>query len=361
MLLLLSTYLTNFIKAFRVFEYVTFRALLASLFALLFSLKFGDKVIIFLTKLKVKQSIRDVGPQSHLLKTGTPTMGGILIIITLLLTTLIFADLKNKYVWLLVGVLISAGLLGFIDDYKKIVYKNSEGLSGKLKLFWQFVIAIVALIYLVKYVNLPFCSQIIIPFAKEFKYPIGIYGFFILSSLVIVGSSNAVNLTDGLDGLVSFPIIIVAIGLAILSYISGNKIFSHYLLMPHIPGAHEITVFCGALVGSMLGFLWFNAYPAKVFMGDVGSLAIGAILGVIAIILRQEIAFAIMGGIFVFEAISVMLQVGYYKWKKKRIFLMAPLHHHFELKGWSETQVVVRFWIISIILLLIGLSTIKLR
>lgn len=361
MLLILSTYLTKFIKAFRVFEYVTFRALLASLFALLFSLKVGEKVIVFLTRLKVKQSIREVGPQSHLIKTGTPTMGGILIIITLLLTTLIFADLRNKYIWLLIVVLILAGLLGFIDDYKKIIYKNSAGVSGRVKLFWQLVIAIVALTYLIYYINLPFCSQIIIPFAKEFKYPIGIYGFFVISSLVIMGSSNAVNLTDGLDGLVSFPIIMVAIGLSIFAYISGNKIFSHYLLMPHIPKVHEITVFCGALVGAVLGFLWFNAYPAKVFMGDVGSLAIGTTLGVIAIILRQEIAFAIMGGIFVFEAVSVMLQVGYYKWKGKRIFLMAPLHHHFELKGWSETQVVVRFWIISIILLLVGLSTIKLR
>ena len=284
-----------------------------------------------------------------------------MILLSVTVTTLLFADLTNPYIWLLLFVLISTGAIGFIDDYKKIVYKDPKGLSGRAKMVMQTAIALIVAVILLYVIKLPNTTEIVIPFSKAIVDPLGIIGFFVVTYFVIVGSSNAVNLTDGLDGLVSFPVITVSIGLGIFAYIAGNKIFATYLLLPHIPGCHEIVVFCGALIGSCLGFLWFNAYPAEVFMGDVGALSIGATLGTIAIIVRQEAAFAIMGGLFVFEAVSVMLQVGSYKLRKKRIFLMAPVHHHFELKGWKENQVVVRFWIISIILLLVSLSTIKLR
>lgn len=361
MLLFLTQLLEKYIGAFRVFDYVSFRALTSCLFALLFSILMGKSVIAWLTTLKVGQTVRSDGPQTHLAKTGTPTMGGVLIIITVTITNLLFADLKNPYIWLLLFVLISTGAIGFIDDYKKIVHKNPKGLSARSKMICQTLIAIIVGLILCYVIQLPKINQIVIPFTKHLVYPFSIVGFLVLTYLVVVGSSNAVNLTDGLDGLVSLPIITVALGLSVFAYIAGNKFFSTYLLLPNIPGAHEIVVFCCSLVGACLGFLWFNAYPAQVFMGDVGALAIGATLGTIAIIVRQEIAFAIMGGIFVLEAISVMMQVGYYKVRKKRIFLMAPIHHHFELKGWKENQVVVRFWITSIILLLLSLSTIKLR
>ena len=361
MLLYITHLLTKVIGAFRVFDYVSFRAITACLFSLILTILIGNRVIAWLYKLKVGQTVRDDGPKTHLAKKGTPTMGGVLIIISVTLTNLLFADLTNAFIWLLLFVLISTGAIGFIDDYKKIVYKDSKGLSGRKKLLFQSLIAIVVSLVLCYVLKLPSVGEMVIPFSKTMIYPFGITGFLVITYLAVVGSSNAVNLTDGLDGLVSFPIITVALGLLVFAYIAGNKFFAAYLLLPHVPGAHEIVVFCCSLVGSCLGFLWFNAHPAKVFMGDVGSLAIGAVLGTIAIIVRQEVAFVIMGGLFVFEAISVILQVGYYKLTKKRIFLMAPIHHHFELKGWKENQVVVRFWIISIILLLLSLSTIKLR
>lgn len=361
MLLFISQWLATIIGAFRVFEYVSFRALLSCLFSLILSIIIGKCVIRWLIGLKVGQIVRDNGPNSHATKNGTPTMGGVLIILSVIVSVLLFADLTNAYVWLLLFILVSTGLIGFLDDYKKIIYKNSKGLSGKLKIFLQSLITIIAILVLIKIVKLPHTTEVVIPLFKALPYPFGMIGFCILAYLAIVGSSNAVNLTDGLDGLASFPVIMVSVGLAIFAYIAGNKIFSSYLLLPHVPGAHEIVVFCGALIGSCLGFLWFNAYPAQVFMGDVGSLAIGATLGAIAIIVRQEVAFVILGGLFVFEAFSVMLQVFSYKIYKKRVFLMAPIHHHFELKGWKENQVVVRFWIISIILLLLSMSTIKLR
>ncbi len=361
MFLWLAHWLEKLIGAFRVVEYTSFRALMACLVSLFVSLAIGNLVINWLIKLKIGQNVRTDGPQTHLVKTGTPTMGGVLIIVSIVVTTLLFADLKNLYIWILLFVLVTTGAVGFVDDYRKIVYKNSKGLPGKVKMLYQSLIAIGVGLFLLYVIKLPNATEVVIPLVKSMKYPFGEVGFLVLTYFVIVGGSNSVNLTDGLDGLVSFPIIAVGIGLAVFAYIAGNKIFSGYLLFPYIYGANEIVVFCGAIIGSCMGFLWFNAYPARVFMGDVGALALGATLGTIAIILRQEFVFAIMGGVFVMEAISVILQVGSYKIHKKRIFLMAPIHHHFELKGWKETQVVVRFWIISIILLLVGLSTIKLR
>jgi phospho-N-acetylmuramoyl-pentapeptide-transferase len=322
---------------------------------------FGKPVIRWLTSLKIGQTVRTDGPQTHLVKSGTPTMGGVLIILSIILTTLLVADLSNLYIWILLFVLVATGALGFIDDYRKIVYKDPKGLPPRAKMIGQSLIALITGLFLIYVVKMPNTTEVVVPFFKSVQYPFGVIGFLILTYFVIVGSSNAVNLTDGLDGLVSVPIIIVSLGLSIFAYIAGHKIFANYLYLPHIPLAHEVVVFCAAIVGATLGFLWFNAHPAQVFMGDVGALALGATLGTIAIIVRQEIVFGIMGGLFVIEAISVMLQVGSYKLRKKRIFLMAPIHHHFELKGWKETQVVVRFWIISIIFLLISLSTIKLR
>lgn len=361
MLLILAHLLSQFVKAFRIFDYISFRALLACLVSLTFSILVGNRVILWLSDLKVGQTVRNDGPDTHLVKSGTPTMGGVLIILSIVVTTLLFADLTNLYIWLVMFVLVATGGIGFIDDYKKIVYKDPKGLNARAKMLLQTLIAIFVALFLLYVVKLPNTTGLVIPFLKSVAYPFGITGFLILTYLVIVGTSNAVNLTDGLDGLVSMPITTVALGLGVFAYIAGNKIFAGYLLVPHVPGAQELVVFCGAIVGSCLGFLWFNAHPAKVFMGDVGALSLGAALGVIAIIVRQEFAFAIMSGLFVAEAVSVILQVGSYKLRKKRIFLMAPIHHHFELKGWNENQVVVRFWIISIILLLLSLSTIKLR
>lgn len=361
MLYLLAQYLEKSIGAFRVFDYVTFRAILAGIISLTISIGFGKPVIAWLTRLKIGQTVRNDGPQTHLVKSGTPTMGGVLIILSITITTLLVADLSNLYIWVLLFVLISTGALGFIDDYRKVVYKDSRGLPPRAKMLAQSVIAIGTGLFLVYVVKMPNSTEVVVPFFKMIQHPFGIVGFLIITYFVIVGSSNAVNLTDGLDGLVSVPVVLVALGLAVFAYIAGHKIFASYLFLPHVPLAHEVVVFCMAIAGASLGFLWFNAYPAQVFMGDVGALALGAVLGTIAIIVRQEIVFGIMAGLFVIEAISVMLQVGSYKLRKKRIFLMAPIHHHFELKGWKETQVVVRFWIISIIFLLISLSTIKLR
>ena len=361
MLILLAHFLMKYFSPLRLFNYISFRSIIACLFSLLFSIIIGSKVIKWLTKLKVGQMVRDDGPNSHLIKTGTPTMGGVLIIISVIITNLIFADLTNRFIWLLLFVLTATGLIGFVDDYKKIVHKNAKGLSGRKKMLFQTIITLVVAIYLYYVIKLPHLSEIVVPFSKSIFYEFGFISFLLMCYFVIVGSSNAVNLTDGLDGLVSLPVITVTLGLCVFSYIAGNKIYANYLFLPHILGSQEIVVFCCSLVGATLGFLWYNAYPARVFMGDVGALAIGAVLGTIAIIVRQELAFALIAGLFVVEALSVILQVVSFKLRKKRIFLMAPIHHHFELKGWKENQVVVRFWIITIILLLIGLSTIKLR
>lgn len=353
-------FISNFFD-FRLLDYITVRALLAGMFSLFFSISLGMPVINWLKRLKVGQTVRTDGPQTHLVKSGTPTMGGVLIILSITLTMLLVSDLSNLYVWVLLFVLISTGAIGFIDDYRKIVYKDPKGLSARGKMISQSLISIGTGLFLVYVVRMPNTTEIVVPFFKSINHPLGIAGFLMITYFVIVGSSNAVNLTDGLDGLVSVPVVIVSLGLAIFAYIAGNKIFSNYLILPYVPGAGEVVVFCAAIVGATLGFLWYNAHPAQVFMGDVGALSLGAVLGTMAIIVRQELVFGILAGLFVLEAISVILQVGSFKLRKKRIFLMAPIHHHFEMKGWKETQVVVRFWIISIILLLISLSTIKLR
>ncbi len=361
MLVWLAEWLAHHIRAFNVFNYVTLRAVLASLTALGISLAMGPWVIRKLTELKVGQAVRSDGPQTHLVKTGTPTMGGTLILLAIGITVLLWADLRNKYVWLLLGVLFGTGAIGFYDDWRKVVYRDPKGLSARGKMFWQSAIAIATGVFLVGTASLPASTEFIVPFFKNVVYPFGALGFCVLTYLVIVGTSNAVNLTDGLDGLAALPIVLVSGALAIFAYIAGHAVFSRYLGLPFIPGAHEVAVFCAAVCGACLGFLWFNAYPAQVFMGDVGALALGAALGAVAVIVRQEIVLFIMGGLFVIEALSVMIQVTSFKLTGKRVFRMAPLHHHYELKGWKETQVVVRFWIITIMLVLAGLSTIKLR
>lgn len=389
MLLILAQWLQSDFGFLRVVNYITFRAVMATLTALLIGLVFGPWVIRQLTILKVGQAVRLNGPKTHLIKTGTPTMGGVLILIGIAISTLLWADLSNRFIWAVLWVTLGFGIVGWVDDYRKVVYKNPEGMSSKEKYFWQSLIGFVAAIYLVfaitDFSNTNFLNSfirwkneglilgspknlnLVVPFFKEISYPLGAIGFVILTYLVIVGSSNAVNLTDGLDGLVIMPVILVAAALGVFAYVSGNTIYAKYLIFPFIPGTGELLIFCGAIGGAGLAFLWFNAHPAQVFMGDVGALALGGALGTIAVIVRQEIVLFIMGGIFVIETLSVMLQVGWFKYTKKkygegrRIFKMAPLHHHFELSGWKETQVVVRFWIITIILVLIGLSSLKLR
>lgn len=360
MLLFLASILDQWFSWLRVFQYTTFRTVMASLTALSFCLLFGPWTIRKLTELKVGQAIRTDGPQTHLVKTGTPTMGGSLILTAITVSMLLWGNLSNKFVWILLAVMLSTGALGFYDDWKKVVYKDPNGVSAKFKIVWQSAVAILAGMFLL-YSNLPETTEFIVPFFKQIQYPLGWFGFIILTYLVIVGTSNAVNLTDGLDGLAAMPIVLVSAGLSVFAYASGHAEFARYLQLPFIPGANEVVVFCAAMCGASLGFLWWNAYPAQVFMGDVGALALGAALGTVAVIIRQEIVLLIMGGLFVAEAISVMLQVGSYKTRKKRIFRMAPLHHHYELGGWKETQVVVRFWIITLILVLIGLATLKLR
>ena len=353
--------LSNWISALNVFQYTTFRAVMAALTALAFSLLLGPWVIRRLTALKVGQSVRTDGPQTHLVKNGTPTMGGALILSTITLSTLLWGNWENAYIWILLGVLLATGALGFYDDWRKVVYKDPNGVSAKFKMVWQSSVALVAgfaLFYLARGNE---NNILIVPFFKQVALPLGAAGFIILSYFTIVGTSNAVNLTDGLDGLAAFPVVLVAGGLAIFAYATGHFKFAEYLQLPYVAGANEVVIFCAAMCGACLGFLWFNAYPAQVFMGDVGALALGAALGTVAVIIRQEFVLVIMGGLFVVEALSVMLQVGWYKRTKKRIFLMAPIHHHYEQKGWKETQVVVRFWIITIILVLIGLSTLKIR
>jgi phospho-N-acetylmuramoyl-pentapeptide-transferase len=374
---------------FRVFQYLTFRAVMAAMTALLIGLFAGPWVIRRLTALKIGQPIREYAMQTHLAKSGTPTMGGVLILISIAVSTLLWFDLRNRFVWIVLIVTLGFGAIGWVDDWRKVVHKDPEGMRSREKYMWQSIIGLIAALYLVfsisesnnlrvielflKWVqsgfdvNLPPKAGLMVPFFKEINYPLGVFGFVIMTYLVIVGSSNAVNLTDGLDGLAIMPVVMVGSALGVFAYVTGSSVYSKYLFFPHIPGAGELLIFCAAMAGAGLAFLWFNTHPAQVFMGDVGALALGGALGTVAVIVRQEIVFAIMGGIFVVEALSVMAQVMYFKYTKKkygegrRILKMAPLHHHFEKSGWKETQVVVRFWIITMLLCLIGLSTLKLR
>ncbi|MGZ8269775.1 MAG: phospho-N-acetylmuramoyl-pentapeptide-transferase [Methylophilus sp.] len=367
MLLDLARWLAHDIRGFHVFDYITLRAVLATLTALAISFIVGPGMIRKLTQYKVGQSVREDGPQTHLVKAGTPTMGGALIIVAIGVSTLLWADLHNRFVWVVLITTLGFGAIGWVDDYRKVVYKNPKGLSAKAKYFWQSVIGLGVAIFIYKTAATPIETTLIVPFFKTLTLPLGALGFILLTYLVIVGSSNAVNLTDGLDGLAILPTVMVGSALAIFAYVAGHLYFSKYLGIPYVAGAGELMVFCAALAGAGLGFLWFNAYPAEVFMGDVGALALGAALGVVAVIVRQEIVLFIMGGVFVMETFSVAIQVLYFKYTKKltgtgkRIFLMAPLHHHYEQKGWKETQVVVRFWIITMMLVLVGLATLKLR
>ena len=362
MLLILSEWLSQHVRGFNVFGYITLRTVLAAMTALIISFVAGPPVIRWLAAKKIGQAVRQDGPQTHLIKSGTPTMGGALILIAIGITTLLWSDLTNRYVWVMLIVTMGFGAIGWYDDWRKVVYRDPKGLASRWKYFWQSVIGLTVAMFLAMTATVPAQMQLIVPFFKTVSYPLGVIGFITLTYLVIVGTSNAVNLTDGLDGLAIMPTVMIAGALAIFAYVAGSAVFSKYLLMPYIPGAGEVCVFLGAMAGAGLGFLWFNAYPAEVFMGDVGALALGGALGTVAVIVRQEIVLAIMGGVFVAETLSVAVQVLYFKYTGgKRIFRMAPLHHHYELSGWKETQVVVRFWIITIMLVLVGLSTLKLR
>ncbi len=389
MLLEIAQWLAREYRVFAVFNYITLRAVLATLTALFVGLLFGPAVIRKLTELKIGQAVRVDGPQTHLIKSGTPTMGGALILISVFLATILWADLGNRFVWIVLVVTMGFGAVGWVDDYRKVVHRNPKGMSAKEKYLWQSLIGLGAAVFLafaiptpsareafnlvIEWVGsgftmtLPSQANLIVPFFKEVAYPLGVFGFIALTYLVIVGTSNAVNLTDGADGLAILPAVLVGSGLGIFAYATGNINFSRYLLIPYIPGAGELIVLCGAIAGAGLAFLWYNAYPAQVFMGDVGALALGGALGTIAVIVRQEIVLFIMGGVFVAETISVMIQVAYFKYTRRkygvgrRIFRMAPLHHHFEIGGVKESQVVVRFWIVTMMLVLFGLSTLKLR
>lgn len=360
MLLWLTQYLSNFFAFFEVFNYLTLRSILGVLTSLSFSLLFGPWMIRRLTERQIGQAIRSDGPQSHLSKAGTPTMGGALILLSIALSTLLWSDLSNRFVWLVLIVTLSFGAIGWVDDWRKVVEKNPRGLPARWKYFWQSIVGLIAAFVLFQTAVVPAETQLIFPFFKGVALELGVF-FILLTYLVIVGSSNAVNLTDGLDGLAILPTVMVAGALGIFAYASGNVKFANYLLIPFIPGSGELAVFCTAIIGAGLGFLWFNTYPAQVFMGDVGALALGAALGVVAVVVRQEIVLFIMGGVFVMETLSVIIQVASFKMTGKRVFRMAPLHHHFELKGWPEPRVIVRFWIITVVLVLIGLSTLKLR
>lgn len=347
--------------AFRVFQYITFRSILAALTALLVGLLCGPLTIRWLRGLQIGQMIRDDGPKSHLSKAGTPTMGGVLILLAITSSTLLWGDLRQINLWVVLIVTVSFGMVGWVDDYRKLVLKNSKGLPARWKYFWQSIIALAAISFLYWNATIPIHTQLTIPFLKNYFINLGWF-FPVLAYFVIVGSSNAVNLTDGLDGLAIMPIVMVAGALGVFAYVVSNAVYAHYLAIPFVPNTGELTIFCSATVGAGLGFLWYNTYPAQVFMGDVGSLSLGAALGIVAIIVRQELVLLIMGGLFVIETLSVILQVGYFKYTGgKRLFRMAPLHHHFELKGWSEPKVIVRFWIITVIFVLCGLATLKLR
>jgi phospho-N-acetylmuramoyl-pentapeptide-transferase len=360
MLVWISEYLAQYFHFFHVFQYLTLRAIIGALTALLVSLFIGPMMIRRLSQYKVGQVVRDDGPQSHLSKNGTPTMGGSLVLIAIALSTLLWGDLSNRYIWLVLLVTIGFGIIGWRDDYLKLVKKNSKGLAARHKYLFQSLIGLAAACYLYFTATLPVETQLVFPFFKHMLWPLGPF-FILLAYFVIVGTSNAVNLTDGLDGLAILPAVMVAAALGIFAYATGNWQFANYLAIPYVSGAGEIAVFCAALVGAGLGFLWFNTYPAQVFMGDVGALSLGAALGIIAVIVRQELILFLMGGIFVLETVSVILQVASFKLTGRRIFRMAPIHHHFELKGWPEPRVIVRFWIITFILVLCGLATLKLR
>ena len=362
MLLMLAQWLGQDIRGFNVFGYITLRTVLAAMTALIISFVAGPRVIRWLAAKKIGQAVRQDGPQTYIVKTGTPTMGGVLILIAIAITTLLWGDLANRYVWVVLIVTLGFGAIGWYDDWRKVVYRDPKGLPSRWKYFWQSVLGLAVAVYLSFSSTGPAQMELIVPFFKTVTYPLGAIGFITLTYLVIVGTSNAVNLTDGLDGLAIMPTVMIAGALAIFAYVAGSSVFAKYLLMPYIPGAGELAIFLGAMAGAGLGFLWFNAYPAEVFMGDVGALALGGALGTVAVIVRQEIVLAVMGGVFVAETLSVAAQVLYFKYTGgKRIFRMAPLHHHYELGGWKETQVVVRFWIITIMLVLIGLSTLKIR
>jgi phospho-N-acetylmuramoyl-pentapeptide-transferase len=389
MLLELSQWLAKEYRAFSVFNYITLRAVLATLTSLFIGLLFGPAVIRGVTAMTTGPAVRTDGPQTHLIKTGTPTMGGVLVLISVGFATLLWADLGNRFVWIVLLVTTGFGLVGWVDDYRKVVYRDPKGMSAREKYLWQSGIGLFAACYLAFAIpsqtggqaldlfvlwlksglrmELPSNANLIVPFFKEIAYPLGVFGFIAMSYFVIVGTSNAVNLTDGADGLAIMPAVLVGSALGVFAYVTGNAVFSRYLLIPYIPGAGELVVVCGAIAGAGLAFLWYNAYPAQVFMGDVGALALGAALGTIAVIVRQEIVLFIMGGVFVAETISVMMQVAYFKYTKRkygegrRIFRMAPLHHHFEVGGTKESQIVVRFWIVTMMLVLFGLSSLKLR
>lgn len=389
MLLELAQWLAKDIRAFSVFNYITLRAVLATLTALAIGLICGPSLIRKLTMMKIGQAVRTDGPQTHLTKSGTPTMGGSLILISLGMATLLWADLENRFVWVVLLVTVGFGAIGWVDDYRKVVHRDPKGMSSKEKYLWQSAIGLIAAIYLAFVVaapsagaalklvlqwfasglsmDLPPKADLLVPFVKHVAYPLGVFGFIAVTYFVIVGTSNAVNLTDGADGLAIMPSVMVGSALGIFAYVTGHSQFSKYLLIPYIPGAGELTVICGAIAGAGLAFLWFNAYPAQVFMGDVGALALGGAHGTIAVIVRQEIVLFIMGGVFVAETVSVMMQVSYFKYTKRRygegrrIFRMAPLHHHFEVGGVKESQVVIRFWIVTMMLVLAGLSSLKLR
>lgn len=360
MLLWLTEYLSEFVGGFAVFQYLTLRTMVSVVTALLMSLLIGPVMIARLTRAQIGQTIREDGPSSHFSKAGTPTMGGALILVILVVTTLLWGDLSNRFIWLVIFITLSFGLVGWVDDYLKITRKSSEGLIARWKYFWQSAFALIAVIYLYAAAQSPVETTLYVPFFKSIAIPLGI-GYIVLSYLMIVGMSNAVNLTDGLDGLAIMPAVMVGAALGLIAYVSGNTEFSTYLQIPYVAGAGELAVFCGALIGAGLGFLWFNTYPAQIFMGDVGALAIGAALGLVAIVVRHEIVVLIMGGLFVLETASVIIQVASFRLTGRRVFRMAPIHHHFELKGWPEPKVIVRFWIITLVLVTIGLSTLKLR
>lgn len=389
MLLWLAQHFQQDFGALRVFNFITFRAVFATITALLIGLAAGPGVIRMLTRLKVGQAVRLDGPQTHLIKSGTPTMGGVLILISIAVSTLLWCDWSNRFIWPVLLVTLGFGAIGWVDDYRKVVYKNPEGMSSREKFFWQSIIGLFTACYLAFSVpgatnesalnlffewvrsgfnmSLPPKADFIVPFFKTIFYPLGVWGFITLTYLVIVGTSNAVNLTDGLDGLAIMPIVLVGAALGLFAYLTGHAVYAKYLFIPYIPGAAELIIFCGAMAGAGLAFLWFNAHPAQVFMGDVGALALGGALGTLAVVVRQELVLFLMGGVFVAETLSVMIQVTYFKYTKKRygqgrrVFLMAPLHHHFEQKGMKETKVVIRFWIVTIMLVLLGLATLKLR
>ncbi len=360
MLLYLTEYLAQFHSGFNVFQYLTLRAILGVLTALIISFVVGPLMIRRLSHYQIGQTVRDDGPETHLSKAGTPTMGGALILVAIGISTLLWSDLGNRYVWVALLVTFAFGIIGFVDDYKKLVQRDPRGLIARYKYFWQSVAGLAAALFLYYTAENPVETQLIIPFVKDVVIDLG-FGYVLLTYFVIVGTSNSVNLTDGLDGLAILPAVMVAGGLGIFAYLAGNAVFAKYLGIPFVPGVGEMVVLCGSLMGAGLGFLWFNTYPAQVFMGDVGALALGAALGVIAVLVRQELALMIMGGVFVMETVSVILQVVSYKLTGRRIFRMAPLHHHFELKGWPEPRVIVRFWIVTIILVLVGLASLKIR